>query len=72
MEEVQIRNMSGATIQVESVKRAFEIASIDEEVWKISWAEGDHRIRLVRQVDESEPRWKRKPDSWVYQPIITR
>jgi len=46
--EIQLRTHEGDLPRVSSLKEAFEAAEQDPEIWKISWTEGDHRIRLVR------------------------
>lgn len=67
--EVQLRNDDGATWEVGSVKEAFEAANEDDTIWKISWAEGDHRIRLVRPHTlngDGNINWD---GGWLYEPI---
>lgn len=57
---VQLRNEEGAIWETADVKSAFEAAHDDKSIWKISWQEGDHRIRLVRAIHGS-PLWSYEP-----------
>lgn len=64
---VQLRNEDGATWEVADVKTAFETADTDVSIWKISWSEGDHRIRLVRFILECSPSGHK--NAWRYEPL---
>ena len=58
--EVQLRNNEGALLYFDSVFNAFEFATTDPEVWKISWLDevSKQRVRLVRTVTGD---WKFEP-----------
>lgn len=68
---VQLRNHDGATWEVDTVKQAFETAINDASIWKISWSEGDNRIRLVRHTTEDEVGTFQTLSQWMYEPIFS-
>lgn len=66
MTDVQVRFISGECRMLESVKEAFQLAEQEPDIWKISWAEGDHRVRLVRQNEYYQDAVK---PIWLYEPL---
>jgi hypothetical protein len=45
-----------------TVTEAFEHARSHDDVWKISWPDGDQRVRLLRHPD--------RRDCWLYAPLM--
>jgi hypothetical protein len=62
--EIQLRFKDGAIKNVGSVREAFDIASADFNVEKVSWFENGKNIRFVR--DRTEP-----GNPWYYEPMDT-
>lgn len=63
--DVQLRTLDGDLRIVASVNEAFEAAKADRSIWKISWSEGEDRIRLVCGG------WVNDEPCWVYDPMKT-
>lgn len=55
---------SGPSIGTNSLKKAFEEAETNRDIWKISFSlDNGERVRLIRQVDVYDS----IPDQWVYE-----
>ncbi len=63
--EVQTRSEEGGLNYFKSVKEAFDYAEEHRDVWKISWSQGDERLRFIRN-----PNWNKKPSLWGFEPIL--
>jgi len=59
MKEYQTRSENTGIVQHCSLHDAFLHAEKDKSVWKISWSEGESRIRLVKT-----------GDGWNYEPLM--
>lgn len=61
--EIQTRSEANGCQYFNSLKEAFDAAKQDSTIWKISFALGKERVRLVKQYGFDN-------EEWVYQPIL--
>ena len=58
--EIQVRSRDGSLGYVNTVHEAFTLAEHNKAIWKISWSEGDLRVRFVRA----------SANDWRYDPMM--
>lgn len=63
--EVQTRSEENGIHIYHSFDEAMNAAKIDPTIWKISFAYGKERIRLVKYVDDQHP----LNGAWIYEPL---